>query len=358
MNERGLQSPPMKEARWIAAISVGFALVASHPRADAQTTLPRTEELQGGRWVAVDTASASTRPTSDPTLTRAEELIDTRYFSRAFSLVVDWLRANPSHPLRDRGLLLAADALYGYGDRIRAFYYLDELMDEHPESPLFPTALDRQFQIADAFLNGYKSRFVGLPIVGREDEAIEMLYRIQQRSPGSPLAEKALLRTANYYYESADYDLASDAFGAYVQRYPRSPLVPQVRLRQAFANLAQFRGLRFDATPVIDARAQLTSIIADYPELAQEQNLQDIMQRIDGTFARKLYVVADFYRRTDAHLGAVYTYRFLINAYPDSPEAQLAKADLNRMPTWALESPPPGKGPIGLPSTQPSASAE
>lgn len=348
----------MKRSRWIAATSLGIALVALHPGAYAQSTRSHTEEFQGGRWVPVETSAASTRPTSDPTLTRVEQLINARYFSQAFDTAVEWLKANKSHPLHDRGLLLAADALFGYGDRIKAFYYLDELMDEHPESPLFPVALDRQYRIADAFLNGYNSRFLYMPIVSREDEAIEMLYRIQQRSPGSPLAEKALLRTANYYYENADYDLASDAFGAYIQRYPRSPLVSEIRLRQAFANLAQFRGLRFDATPVVDARAQLTGIIADYPDLAQQQNLQDIVNRIDTTFARKLYVVADFYRRTNSPMGAVYTYRFLINAYPDSPEAQLAKADLEKMPAWALEAPPPGKGPIGLPSTQPSASAQ
>ena len=71
------------------------------------------------------------------------------------------------------------------------------------------------------------------------------MLRVQQRSPGSPLAERALLRTADWYYSSADYDLAHDAYGVYVKNYPRSPMVPQVKLRQAFSSLAQFRGVRF-----------------------------------------------------------------------------------------------------------------
>jgi outer membrane assembly lipoprotein YfiO len=230
-------------------------------------------------------------------------------------------------------------------------------MDEMPESRLFSLALDKQYQIADAYLKGYKSRFLYMAVISREDEAIEMLYRIQQRSPGSTLADRALLRTADYYYENADYDLAADAYAAYAKSYPRSPKVPQVKLKQAFANLAQFRGLRFDGTPVVDARAQLTEIIATYPQLAEEQNLREIIDRIDTSFARKLYVTADFYRRTNSPIAAVYTYRFLISAYPDSAEAATAKDDLAKMPQWALESAPPGKGPIGLPSTQPSASA-
>jgi outer membrane protein assembly factor BamD (BamD/ComL family) len=127
-------------------------------------------------------------------------------------------------------------------------------------------------------------------------------------------------------------------------------------LQQAFANLAQFRGLRFDATPVIDARAQLTNLQAAYPDYAGEHNTRDLIERIDGTFARKLYVTADFYRRTSEPAAAVYTYRYLINAYPNSPEAEQARARLERMPRGALETPAPGGGPIGLPSTtQPSA---
>ena len=81
-----------------------------------------------------------------------------------------------------------------------------------------------------------------------------MLYRIQERSPGSPLAERALLRTADYYYNTGQFELASDAYAAYVRSYPRSPNVPRVRLRRAFASYAQFRGTKFDATSLLDAR--------------------------------------------------------------------------------------------------------
>ena len=40
-------------------------------------------------------------------------------------------------------------------NRIRAFYYLDELMDEYPASALYQIALQKQFDIASEYLNGY-----------------------------------------------------------------------------------------------------------------------------------------------------------------------------------------------------------
>ena len=168
-----------------------------------------------------------------------------------------------------------------------------------------------------------------------------MLFRIQERAPGSPLAERALLRTADYYYDRGQYDLAADAYAAYARGYPRSPVVPRVKLRQAFASLAQFRGRYYDATPLIDARAQLDALQSGYPELAKQEDVDDVLRRIDASMADKLYWTANFYRRTNEPRSAVYTYRYLISRYPGSPEADRARARLEQMPQWALADPAP-----------------
>ena len=180
---------------------------------------------------------------------------------------------------------------------------------------------------------------------GAEDEAVEMLYRIQQRSPGSPLAEKALLRTGDFYYKTSEFDLAGDVYAAFVKSYPRSPEVPRVRLRQAFSYYAQFRGLKFDATPIIDAREQLASILAQYPKLAEEENLAPVIERIDETFARKIFQTGEFYLRTHEPKAAVYTWRYLIQTYPKSSDAELARKAMAKMPKSVLSSPPPPVAP-------------
>jgi outer membrane assembly lipoprotein YfiO len=301
------------------------------PAAFTAAMAPKTSELHGGRWV--DVPQPTTEEAADPGLVRIEQMLQDGKSSAAFKSAVNWLKLNKTSPVRDRGLYLAAEALYRYGDRLKSFFYLDELLDEYPESPLYYQALEKQYQIADAYLNGYKRRFMKIPLFDGEDEAVEMLYRIQQRSPGSPLAEKSLLRTCDYYYANADYDLAQDAYGAYVKSYPRSPFVPRAKLRQAYSNLAQFRGLKFDATPVLDAKTQLEAIVQQYPDLAAEENIPSILARIDTTFARKLEVTADFYKRTHEPRAAAFTYDYLTKAYPDSPEATKAREQLARLPS-------------------------
>ena len=326
----------------IAGVLLGAAVSAA-----ARAAEPKTAELRGGRWVQVNAPQEpTTAPSSDPELARIEALVQQRRNAAARKQLVTWLKRNRTAPMRDRALYLMAQALYQYGDRIRAFYYLDELLDEHPDTPLFNPALELQFQIADRYLDGYKRRFFGVPMFHAYDEGIDMLYRIQARSPGSQVAERALLRTADFYYADAQYDLAADAYQAYAKSYPRSPASPRVRLRQAFANYAQFRGLRFDATPLVDARAQLNEIVAAYPDLAAEEGLPQVLERIERTFAEKAYVTADFYRRTHAPRAAAYTYRYLIDAYPNTPEAQKAQQALARLPANVREAPAAATMPV------------
>lgn len=304
---------------------------------------PKTAELRGNRWVEI--SGPTTEPAGvDPELAQIEQLVERKRNREAIRRLIKWFKTHPAtDPVRDRALYLMAQALYQYGNRIKAFYYCDELMDEHPDSSLFYPALELQYKIADGYLDGYKRRFLGISMFHAYDEAVDMLFRIRQRSPGSPLAEQALLRTADFYYADGQYDLAADAYSWYAREYPRSPAIARVKLRQAFSNYAQFRGLRFDATPLIDARSQLAELIAANPDLAEEEGLPAVVSRIDRTFAEKLYWTADYYRRTKQPRAAVYTYRYLLEAYSHTPEASKARRALEKMPSWALDSPPPGK---------------
>jgi len=298
---------------------------------------PRTLELgEDGRWREI--AAPTTAPAPDPELDRAEDLLRQRQPSAARKLLVKWLEAHPDAPLRDRAVYLLGEANYRRGDRIRAFHNFEELQDLYGYSSYYYTALQRQYEIADAYLSGYKDRLVGLAIVGRDDEAIEMLFRIQQRSPGSPLAEKALLRTADYYYDDRQFDLAADAYGAYERTYPRSPNLVRAKLRRAYAVLHQFRGIRFDATPLIDARQQLVEIRAAHPEVAQRENLTALIEELDQKMADKMLETAAWFGRTHRPVAQAYYYHYVLGNYPGTAQSERAAEQLRRLPPSARQA--------------------
>jgi outer membrane assembly lipoprotein YfiO len=319
-----------------------FLLLAPSVQAD-----PPAAEFKNGHWQPIAPPPPSV-PVADPQLDHIQQLLNSGDAKAAYNDAVVWVKSHSKRaPMRDRCLYLIAESKYkidGDDDWINAFYYLDELMEEYPDSKLFYRALQLQYTIADRSLNGHNNKFLGLPIVPMQDQAIEMLFRIQERSPGSPLAEKALLRTCDYYYSTGDYSLAHDAYGFYIKSYPRSPNLADIKLRQAFSSLAQFHGVRFDPTCLLDARAELLDIMSSYPDLAKEQNLGSLVKGIDTALAHKLLVTADYYSRTSAPHGAVYVYRYLIEVYPDSTDATAARKALEKMPKSVLADLPPRPG--------------
>ncbi|MDB5320176.1 MAG: hypothetical protein JWN40_1807 [Phycisphaerales bacterium] len=338
-------------SRMLLAFALGCMSLAAtaqtSPAPQTQPGQPRTIELRDGRyWEPV--ASPATAPTTDETLDRAGRLVESNNNAAAKKVLVNWLKRETASPLRDRALFLLGLANYRYGDRVASFYNFDELMDKYTDSKYFYPALEKQYQIADAFLAGYKRRFIGFPLLSAQDEGVEMLFRIQQRSPGSPLAEKALKRTADYYYANAEYDLAVDAYTAFIDRYKRSPEIPQARLKKAFAELAQFHGTKFDPTPVINARTSLEELAIDYPDLARQENVEAVVERIDSALARKVYQNAHFYLRTHETRAAAFTFKYLIKNYPDSVEAGRAKVELARLPESVKDGLTPSSKPAEL----------
>jgi len=103
---------------------------------------------------------------------------------------------------------------------------------------------------------------------------------------------------------------------------------PKARNHHAFV-----RGAARSAAPVVDHFGVVAA--ADHPRLAAEENLPDLIDRIETTFARKGLVTADFYRRTNQPLGAAYTYRYVSSTYPETPEATEANAAFSALPEKA-----------------------
>ena len=306
----------------------------------AQPPASQVSEYAGhGQWHEISAAPAA-QFIDDPTLDRVERLIDAHQTSDAHTLLSPWLKENPKAPDRDRGLFLLAEIYYQQDDRLTAFYHLDELMDKYPSSRFFAAALQKQYEIADAFLSGYKRRFLGLHILPAEEEGIEMLYRVQERSPGSALAERAApfgrLLLPQFAVRSC-----RGCVWRIRPRLPRSPDVSYVKLREAFSSLAQFRGVRYDATPLLDARSQFLEVLDKYPDLAAQENVKDRVERIDNTLADKLYVTGDFYTRTHKPAAAAYVYRYMLQKYPQAPVAGSVRLALGRLPASARNTLPP-----------------
>src|SRR5439155_15753626 len=113
-----------------------------------------------------------------------------------------------------------------------------------------------------------------------EEDAVEILDRIQDRQRGSSLAERAGLLLADHYYEAGRFIDAIETYSDFLKRYPYSQYSRKAEIRRAEASLGNFRGVLFDFTPLYDARERLATITDAYPQSAEQLQAKAIDDRI------------------------------------------------------------------------------
>lgn len=287
------------------------------------------------RWVAPEDADPNS-PGSQ--LHQAQMALVRGDAARAYNLAAGWLDRHPANPLRAHALLLKADAMLAQGDEYKALYDYEELIRNYPGSDVFVTALQREFQIAKAYANGLRRKFFNtFRWLNADEEAQEILIRVQERLPGSQLAEQAGMELADFYFRKRDLQLASDAYDLFVQNYPRSKQVEKARLRLIYTLLAAYKGPLYDARGLFEASARLKELQALDPVTAQRVGADALIVRIYESEASKLLSEAAWYDRQDDPISAELYIRRLVEKYPKSIAALLA---LREIPQLYAKLPP------------------
>lgn len=243
-------------------------------------------------------------------------------YQRVETLATSWLDRYDPHPLRAEVLLARGDAISAMGDEYKALYDYETIATLYPGSDVFVTALEREYDIAVRYANGRRRKLWGMRILKAYEEAQELLIRIQERLPGSTLAERAGMSLADYYFSQREMRLAADAYDLFIENYPRSPGVSKARLRLIYAYLASFKGPEFDGSGLIEARGAIRTLEIAEPATAQQIGADALLVRIDESIAAKLLVQAKWYAKSGDPVAAELCLRRLISRYPRSIAAR------------------------------------
>jgi len=283
--------------------------------------------LKNGVWVPVVVANPYTPEGQVATMIWD---LNHQQYERVIKESKEWLKVHQHDPLVPQVLLLRGDALDASGDKYGALYPYEDLLNNFPNSPLYGPCLTREYDIAIALLNGYKRKFLGMQILTAKDDAVRLLERIQDRQRGSPLAELAGIQIADYQYRSGDFSSALESYQDFVNRYPYSQFVAKANLRQIECLLGEFRGVKFDLTPLQNAQAMLQTFQQNYPELASEIQVTSLQERIYQLEGENELLIAEFYWRFSQPSASEFYYQRVINGWPDTIWAQQAEDELTQ----------------------------
>jgi outer membrane assembly lipoprotein YfiO len=345
MRPGGRQSYAFADMRNVQNIlwALVLALVIGGPVANAQAEAQLV--WNGKEWVSPTPAEPGT-PEGDLAILR--QMVDDGQNKRVVKAVEEFLVSHGESPACEEAMNLAGQSLINQGRYWDAYKWYERQISTYPNGAFFERALDREYLIADAFVNGRKRRAMKIFRVSADLDGVDMLMRISTHCPGTPIAERALLRVADFHFSRGEYPEAVACYEDFMKSHPLSEHRKFAMLQVARAYLLSYRGVKWDSTPLLDARKRYQLFAQAYPHDAEKENVEGILEEIRLGLAQKVYATGRFYERTKHPRAAAFYYRKTIAEYPDTHWANSARGRLDMLgplPTDARPYTPPPPAP-------------
>jgi outer membrane protein assembly factor BamD (BamD/ComL family) len=264
--------------------------------------------------------------------------------SRARTLLNRWLKQNAEDERTYEATFLLGETYFETRDFWKAVKQYT-LVAENTSGELFERANERTVDVSRAFLAGQKRIVWGFLRLPAYAEAVDLLDRVWERVPGTRLGELALKLKADYYFNNGDLDLAQDEYANLAKQYPSGRYVEFAMLRAAEAAEAAFPGIKFDATPLVEADERYRQVQSAFPTYAERENVPDRLQGIREQRAEKDLDIAQWYARTRQPSAAEFYYRQVLEDWPDTLAAADARTRLRAMGARLEDLEPEGATP-------------
>ena len=276
---------------------------------------------------------------------RARKALNEGQDQRARAMASAFLDKHSESPRRADMLLVRGDALLAMGDEYEALFDFEDIARRYPGSEAFVPALEREYKIAVEYAHGLRKKFMGtIRIIDAKDDAQEIFILIQERLPGSRLAEQAGMELADFYFANAQLRLAAETYELFILNYPQSEHIDKARQRLIESRIASYRGPAFDDSGLRDARARLEWMRTAQPSLAQRLGSKAVLIRIYESEAQKLLSTAQWYEAVKDPVSAEQYIRRLVKRYPNSVATRKALRSipslLAKLPDSVLASGP------------------
>lgn len=209
----------------------------------------------------------------------------------------------------------------------------EKLLKDDPGSEFADAAMDRQFEIASAYLGGRKKTVLGLFRIRGYAEGVEIMERLSDRAgldDPNGIGLKAAIAVAEHYEARDKYMEAYLKWSEIASYWEMGPVGKRAILQMAENNLAAYnkpperRRPLLDASKLVTARIYYERFAMRYPEDATEHDVPAKLEQIDEQMAYKQYTIARYYQRVRKVTAAHLYYDMIIENWPDTEAAEMA----------------------------------
>jgi len=225
----------------------------------------------------------------------------------------------------DLDAFIDAEKLYADGNYVKAVRAYEALLDKYPESSLYQAALERQYEIATAFLDGYKVPVLKVFKIKGYAQGEKVMDNIRDRAGNNQIGLDAAVAVARSLEKRKKFLEAHEQWAQIASDWPTGVIAKQALLAMARCQHAAYRGPKFGSSNLTSAKTYYQNYQAKYPVDAKKFKIDQKIEKIDRQLAYKNYSVAKYYKKTGNIQAANYYFQMVVDNWPDTNSAKMAK---------------------------------
>lgn len=246
---------------------------------------------------------------------------------------------------------LAQDALFAYGESLffaerypQANNAYEELLRKYPNSRHLDKAVTRQFAIARYWEQyaDYDPDWVvtpnvtskRLPLFDTLGRALKTYENIRLNDPTGPLADDAIMATANSYFRHGRFNDADYQYELLRKEYPRSDHQMNAHILGLQCKLRRYQGPDYDGTPLEEAKQLVKQQRMQFGgelDAKYRQSLATIEAQIQRELATREFTMAKHFDDIAEYGSAKFYYGQVLKNYPTTPLAEQSRERLTAL---------------------------
>lgn len=259
---------------------------------------------------------------------RYEREGDYKRAGACYRLVV---RRFPRSDLAAHAQYLSGQIYERTGDLQRAFNEYQTLVEKYPRSTDFEAALQAEYNIAKAYLDGKRVKLYGVPTLPSMSKAQSMFEKIVRNAPYSRFAPLAQYGVGQALEKMGANTPAVNAYQQVVDRYPNSDVADSAMYQIGYVYFRASRQTGYDETAAIRSQEAFEDFLLKFPNSEKAPQARDNLRILQGRKTEDFYSIARYYDKQKKYKAAYTYYNEVVQQQPDSQQAQRAKQRMDQL---------------------------
>lgn len=271
-----------------------------------------------------------------------EELFRQQQYAKAIDKFKDAIARDPKGENRQNAMFYLAESYFFNDEYSKAIAKYNDLLEEYPNSQHLDKVVRRQFEIARYWekYHDYNPNWVTTPNFADDTRpwfdtlgnAIKTYENIRLKDPTGPLADDAVMATANSYFLRGRYNDADYHYKILREEYPQSEHQFEAHILGLQCKIRKYQGPNYDGAPLEEAKKlvkQLKQQFGGQLSADERDRLNTQLAQLNEALAERDFTVAQYYDETEHYISARYYYGKVARDYPTSELGVKARARLD-----------------------------